>query len=60
MSTYPAPGTDGSPLPVRELDRRRLAPTGRRFLIRSRLFTDQEYADLGETPASRVGAQIRP
>ena len=36
------------------------APTGNRFLIRSRLFTDQEYADLGETPASRVGAQIRP
>ncbi len=36
------------------------APTGNRFLIRSRLFTDQEYADLGESPASQVGAQIRP
>jgi uncharacterized protein len=36
------------------------APTGNRFLIRSRLLTDEEYADLGESPASQVGAQIRP
>ena len=33
-------------------------PTGFRFLIRSRLFTDAEYADLGETrPAHSVGVQ---
>ena len=31
-------------------------PTGFRFLIRSRLFTDDEYAELGETPP-RVGVQ---
>lgn len=35
------------------------APTGHRFLIRSRLFTDEEYADLGESPASQVGVQTR-
>ena len=34
------------------------APTGHRFLIRSRLFNDAEYADLGESPASQVGPQI--
>ena len=27
-------------------------PTGYRFLIRSRLFTDEEYAELGERPPS--------
>jgi hypothetical protein len=33
-------------------------PTGFRFLIRSRLFTDAEYAGLGETrPAHSVGVQ---
>jgi uncharacterized protein (DUF779 family) len=31
-------------------------PTGKRFLIRSRLFTDAEYTALGETPP-KVGAQ---
>jgi hypothetical protein len=33
------------------------APTGNRFLIRSRLFSDAEYAGLGESPASQVGVQ---
>ena len=33
-------------------------PTGFRFLIRSRLFSDDEYADLGqESPARAVGVQ---
>ena len=33
-------------------------PTGFRFLIRSRLFTDDEYAELGqESPARAVGVQ---
>ena len=33
-------------------------PTGFRFLIRSRLFTDAEYADLGqESPAAQVGVR---
>lgn len=36
------------------------APTGHRFLIRSRLLNDDEYAALGESPASSVGAQLRP
>ena len=35
------------------------APTGHRFLIRSRLFTDEEYTGLGESPASQVGVQAR-
>jgi uncharacterized protein (DUF779 family) len=35
-------------------------PTGFRFLIRSRLFTDEEYADLGQEPPTKwVGAQVR-
>ena len=35
-------------------------PTGFRFLIRSRLFSDDEYADLGqESPARAVGVQPR-
>ena len=33
------------------------APTGHRFLIRSRLFTDERYVGLGESPASQVGVQ---
>lgn len=34
------------------------APTGNRFLIRSRLFTDEEYAALGqESPGRKVGVQ---
>ena len=37
------------------------APTGNRFLIRSRLFTDEEYAGLGqESPARKVGVQAAP
>ena len=37
------------------------APTGNRFLIRSRLFTDDEYAALGqESPAARVGVSAVP
>ena len=33
-------------------------PTGFRFLIRSRLFSDDEYAELGqESPARAVGVQ---
>lgn len=37
------------------------APTGNRFLIRSRLFSDDEYAALGqEKPALRVGVQAAP
>jgi uncharacterized protein (DUF779 family) len=37
------------------------APTGNRFLIRSRLFTDEEYAALGqESPAHKVGVQAAP
>ena len=37
------------------------APTGNRFLIRSRLFTDDEYAALDqEPPAARVGVSAVP
>jgi hypothetical protein len=36
-------------------------PTGNRFLIRSRLFTDDEYAALGqESSARKVGIQTAP
>ena len=40
MARYAAPGTDGSVVSYVE------APQGVRFLIRSRLFTDDEWARL--------------
>ena len=37
------------------------APTGNRFLIRSRMFSDDEYAALGqESPARKVGVRAAP
>ena len=35
------------------------SPNGVRFLIRSRLLTDEEDAALGESAAAQVGAQLR-
>ena len=35
------------------------SPNGVRFLIRSRLLTDEEDAALGDSPATAVGAQLR-
>ena len=36
------------------------SPNGVRFLIRSRLLTDEEDAALGSSPAEEVGARLRP
>ncbi|GAA3555364.1 hypothetical protein GCM10022197_08140 [Microlunatus spumicola] len=35
------------------------SPNGVRFLIRSRLLTDEEDAALGDSPAASVGARLR-